>query len=915
MRLILGTAIASLYLSTSYVVGQGKEISATERTRQQAAQVSEQDRKFWAFAPLRKVTPPKPRDTAWAKNPIDLFVRAAQEQHGLDPSPTASPRTLYRRASFALTGLPPDPDAADKFKPSAWTDTIDSFLATPQFGERWARHWLDVARFAESHGFEQDYNRPHAYHYRDFVIQALNRDLPFNTFVEWQIAGDELAPEQPLAKLATGFLGAGVFPTQLTEKEFERARYDELDDMVATIGAGMLGLSIGCARCHDHKYDPIPSNDYYQLLASFSTTIRSEIDVQMDPQADQLARAKWDQERTDLQTRLALYERQELPAKLAQFLTSEASSQTIQSPGWQILKPKQFKSSGGATSKIQEDDSILVTGKNPQFDTYTVVLDAPTGPLTALRVEALPDASMIRKGPGRAVNGNFCLTNITVNAAPASGPGKHVAVSLANAKATFSQRGLPVTAVIDNNRTSGWAVDPQFGKPQAAVFEFAKPVHFTTGTRLTVTLDFRCNNGHNIGRPRFSVTDQPGSVPLKLTGPPPSIIAALKASNTTRTKAQSKALIKWFRERDPGWQKYNTQLQKYPAPASSVSKVMVCTEGQKPIKHHADGRGFPHFYKSVHFLKRGDTNLKGPVMEPGFLQILTRDASATKRWQQAPPDNAKTPHRRAAVARWLTDVEDGAGSLLARVIVNRIWHHHFGTGIVATPNDFGSQGARPSHPELLEWLATELIRSGWRLKPIHRLIMTSATYQQSDRPLESEKLTKVDQWFGRYRPRRLEGESLRDALLQVSGVLDPTMFGAGSLNEASNRRSIYFMIKRSKLVPVMVTFDLPEPLTSQGQRTTTTVAPQALLLMNSQHVRRYATAFAKRAAKATDPVVNAYRQALGRPPTNQEHRAAEAFLASQADSYRPTKRAAASALALTDFCQVLFGLNEFAYVH
>lgn len=929
MRLIALGSVVCLTLCASPLAAQA---GAAQRTGEAAAKVSPEDRQFWAFRPLAKITVPKPRDAGWARNPIDKFIRAAQERNGVHPSPMASPGTLYRRASFALTGLPPTPDAVDRFLASAasargskaWPDAVDALLASPRFGERWARHWLDVARFAESHGFEQDYNRPFAYHYRDFVIQAFNSDLPFDEFVRWQIAGDELAPGKPLAKLATGFLGAGVFPTQLTEKEFERARYDELDDMISTMGAGMLGLSIGCARCHDHKYDPIPSKDYYQLLATFSTTIRSEIDVQLDPAADQRATAIWNTEHAALVAERSRYERQELPRRLAEFLAKDANAKSPGKTGWQMLTPTRFQSTGGAKAETLEDCSVLVTGKNPRFDTYKVTLDSSSESLTALRIEALPDKSMRRRGPGRAGNGNFCLTNLTVTASPRNGSPKKrpqqakpasVKVRLASARATFSQRGLPVTAVIDTNRKSGWAVDPQFSKPHAAVFEFAAPVGFEGGTTLSIELEFRCNTGHNIGRPRFSVTEQPRPVTLELGGPSPAVEEALSAAPTTRTTAQIAVLMKWFRGRDPGWLSRDESVRKHQPAASSKRKVMVTSEGHKPMKHHADGRGFPHFYKDVHLLRRGDTSKKGAVMTPGFLQILVRDAAAPARWQKPAPSGARTSHRRAGVARWLTDVEDGAGALLARVIVNRLWHHHFGTGIVSTPNNFGAQGSPPTHPELLEWLATELIRGAWHLKPIHRLIMTSATYQQGDHRVDDVPLTKLDKWFGRYRPRRLEGESLRDALLQVAGMLDTRMFGPGSLDEKNNRRSVYFMIKRSKLVPMMVTFDLPEPLSSQGRRTTTTVAPQALLLMNSVHIRRYATAFAKRIGATADTITTAYREALGRPPGTAEHASAAEFLASQSTSYRQAGKPGPDQLALIDFCQVLFGLNEFAYVH
>ncbi len=252
-------------------------------TQRKAAGLTQADKNFWSFRPLNIVLPPSVRDPAWVRTPVDRFILAALERRGLRPNPIADRRTLIRRVAFDLTGLPPSPEEIDAFvhdpAPDAYLRLVDRLLASPDYGERFASHWMDVARFAESHGYEQDYDRPLAFHYRDFLIRAFNGDMPYDQLVHWQLAGDELAPDNPLAMAATGFVGAGAFPTQLTEAEFESARYNELDDMVATTGVAFLGLSVGCARCHDHKYDPIPSEDYYRMAAVFTTTIRSEIDV------------------------------------------------------------------------------------------------------------------------------------------------------------------------------------------------------------------------------------------------------------------------------------------------------------------------------------------------------------------------------------------------------------------------------------------------------------------------------------------------------------------------------------------------------------------------------------------------------------------------------------------------------------
>ena len=265
--------------------------AATAKAAPKTALAIEEARNYWAFRGLEPASPPpvSARNASWVRTPIDRFILAKLESKGLAPNPPAERATLIRRLSFDLIGLPPTPEEVDAFladnRPDAYERLVDRLLASPHYGERWARHWMDVARFAESHGYEQDYDRPFAYHYRDFLIKALNRDMPYDQFVRWQLAGDELAPDDPQAMAATGFLGAGAFPTQLTEAEFESARYNELDDMVATTGTAMLGLTIGCARCHDHKYDPIPSDDYYRLASVFTTAIRSEVDLVMEPGA------------------------------------------------------------------------------------------------------------------------------------------------------------------------------------------------------------------------------------------------------------------------------------------------------------------------------------------------------------------------------------------------------------------------------------------------------------------------------------------------------------------------------------------------------------------------------------------------------------------------------------------------------
>jgi hypothetical protein len=705
--------------------------------------VTDHDRGFWSFQPLRDVPIPVVENTQWCRTPIDHFILAAQEAAGLQPNGLASPRTLIRRATFDLLGLPAEPAAVETFAhgddPAAWGELVDQLLESHHYGERWARHWMDVARFAESHGYEQDYDRPHAYHYRDFLIQAFNGDMPFDQFLHWQLAGDELAPDDRLAMSATGFLGAGAFPTQLTEAEFESARYDELDDMVATTGVALLGLSVGCARCHDHKFDPISARDYYRMAATFTTTIRSEIELDNDPVANQRKQAAWDATLAERERQLREFETTTLPTLFSAWLES---------------------------------------------------LDA----------DAKPEA------PAMTIE-----------------PDVLVAISQVQAKA----------------------------KPDSKPYQKA---------------------------------------------------------------------IGWFATTVPQWNEINDAVKKHrdQKPELDVTTMMVASEGLPPMKHHADSRGFPHFYPETYHLMRGDVGQKQEAAVPGFLQVLMPADADPSAWQVASPrDEMRSSFRRATLANWMTDTQSGAGALVARVIVNRLWQYHFGRGLVATPNDFGVSGERPSHPELLEWLAHDLVTHGWQLKRLHRLIMTSSVYQQAAD--WDERRAAIDRENGllwRWTPRRLEAEAIRDSMLAVSGKLDPTMYGPGTLDQNMTRRSVYFFIKRSQLIPVMMLFDWPEHLVSIGNRSNTTVAPQALMFLNSLPGRAYASAFAERLpVESRERAIEAgYRLALARLPRPEEAALANNFLRQQEKLYRGQGVSAAAAAARIDFCQALLSMNEFIYI-
>lgn len=885
--------------------------------------VSDEDRKFWSFQPLAHAPIPQVKNAAWCRTAIDHFIVARLEEKGLTANPPIERRKLIRRAYFDLTGLPPTPDEVEAFvndsAADAYEKLIDRLLLSPHYGERWGRHWLDLARFAESHGYEQDYDRPTAYHYRDFVIQALNQDMPYDRFVKLQIAGDELEPENPLALMATGYLAAGTHATQITANQVEKERYDELDDMAATIGTSLLGITIGCARCHDHKFDPIPQQDYYRLVSTFTTTVRSDMELDLHPEAFRQAKAEFDRRHAPLTEALARFEKEQLPGRLEQWLKGDPK---VSVPQWLVLEPVSFVSEGGATLTRQDDGSYLASGTNAASDTYTFVAHTPLTGITAIRLEALADASLVKMGPGRAANGNFALSDFRLTVAPQDKTSPPIPVKLINPAATFEQAGLPIAAALDDNKTSGWAVDPQFGKNHAARFELAAPVGFEGGSVLTFTLKFETNTGHSIGRPRLSVSTAPAPVAFDAEHGPASLAVVHKVLLTPaaqRTETQNAALLQWYRTTDAELRALNQPVQEHlkQLPKPQLTKVLVSSEGVPAIRLHTQGGDF---FEKTFFLKRGDLNQKQGEATPGFLQVLMPAAGQETRWQETPPAGWRTSYRRRSLANWLTDPKAGAGQLLARVIVNRLWQHHLGRGIVATPSDFGAQGEAPTHPELLDWLAAELIQQGWRLKAIHKLILMSAVYMQGDGfDAARNAIDPHNLLLWRRSPKRLEGEAIRDAMLAVSGMLDETMFGPGSLDEGHRRRSVYFTIKRSQLIPILMLFDAPDSLQSMGSRSSTTIAPQALAMMNNVHIQRYARTFGARLLSKpmespAAAVQAGYRMALGRPPGDDELADTVTFIQQQSESYRAAGKPNPLELALGDFCQALMCLNEFVFV-
>jgi mono/diheme cytochrome c family protein len=745
--------------------------------------VTDDDRKHWAFRPLARVEPPAVADPGLARTPIDCFILAGLAARGLTPAAPATRQRLIRRVTFDLTGLPPTPEDVEAFvaaadPEAAYETLVDRLLASPRYGERWGQHWLDVARYADSAGYESDADRPTAYHYRDFVIRALNADLPFDTFVRRQLAGDEYAPDDPRALAATGFLTAGPsadLPDNLLEEERLRQRYIELDDVVSTTGSALFGMTVACARCHDHKFDPIPARDYYRLMAALNSGDRAEVPLAPRAEVDRYRRAKaeWDGERTAAE------------ARLKEWLDG------------------QKKALGPAVRRGKIDK-----------------LSVPDAAKARLRDQ--PDSAEAK--------------------ALAKKHEKALAVADADWRAAMDVAARHRWDELAGELASVRKREPQ-GPPTALGF-------------------------HDLG----------------------------------------------------------------PTPAASW------------------------------LFHRGDFHDKGTPVEAGFLTVLTHDKSPAdyRAEARAAGPRTDTTYQRRALAAWATDPDHGAGPLLARVIVNRVWQHHIGEGLVRTPNDFGTRGERPTHPELLEWLAADFVAHGWKLKRLHRMIVLSSAYRQStnaefgtrnadrDSAPHSEfrdprSIDPDNRLLGRMRPRRLEAEALRDAMLAVGGTLNTEMFGravkppipadamvARNLKDpypknvadgpVVHRRSVYLFHKRVVPVPLLQAFDAPDAQQCTGRRDVTTVAPQALALLNDPFVRARAADFAARLVTEArdDPgrqVDRAYRLAFSRPPTIAERDAGVEFLARQThDRSARDPKADARRLALTDYCQALFGLNEFVYV-
>ena len=730
-----------------------------------AGSAGKQDETWWAFQPPVRRPSPTVGDADWAENPIDAFVYARLEEAGIEPAPEADKRTLIRRAYLDLHGLPPTPAAVEAFladdSPDAFAKVVDQLLDSPRYGERWGRHWLDVARYADSGGYEHDFDFPYAWRYRDYVIDAFNQDKPFDRFIVEQLAGDELQDWSNETLIATGFYRVGA-RVLYREKDNPNYRYEYLDDMIATTGRAFLGLSVECARCHDHKFDPIQQKDYYRMMAVFFPYIRYDYPL---AGADVVAAHE---------------------AKTAEI---EARTQPLEDRIRAIEQPYRDAAWERKVRTFPEDIQLAL---------------------------GTPEEE---RSPGQALLAQQVLT---------IGPG------------SFR--------------------DDMSDADKAQVRELRAEIK-----KLEADL-------------------------------PPALARAMGVRDGDYRSAPDGA----GDEVQPGKGDRETFADAGPWTPQSQSDY------RPPV---------------AHFLPNADYRNKGEPIEPGLIETLARPGS----FNPTPPDNGRvSTGRRLALAEWIASADN---PLTARVAANRVWQHHFGRGIVLTPSNFGKMGERPTHPELLDWLATELVREGWSLKSLHRRVMLSRTYRMASTYGSAEGLRAdpENRLLWRYPTWRLEAEAIRDSILATAGSLnleaggepffppipqsvrDSFLKGRWTMTDegpATWRRSIYSYWKRGLRYPMFEVLDQPNMNVSCEARTTTTVPTQALTLLNNEFVLIQARRFAERVAHEAgdDPaaqVHKAYAIALSRPPSETEMRANLAFLAER---------------SLTDLCDVLLNLNESVYV-
>ncbi len=908
-------------------------------------------REHWSFVAPTRPTRPVVKHASWPKNEIDHFILSKLEREGLAPSPAADRVTLIRRVTLDLTGLPPTLAEVDAFvadtSPQAYEIVVDRLLQSRRFGERMAVDWLDAARFADTHGFHIDSGRDMT-RWRDWVIEAYNSNLPFDQFTIQQLAGDLLpeaaSPEQTISqRIASGFnrnhminFEGGAIPA-----EYHNAY---IVDRVSTTSTVWLGLSVACAQCHDHKYDPITQRDFYSLYAFFHNVPENGLDGSKGNAAPLLKTPSVEQQAklNELRAGIASLEKQ-LAATGPELVEAqrlwETAAKSEQPVAWTTLKPESLHAAGGSTLKMLEVGTITATEANPATETYTIV--APVeGTITAVRLEVLPDDSLAGKGPGRSINGNFVMTSVTVGLGPSDDRRKPRPQKIERASADFSQETYPIAHAIDANDRTGWAIHPEVGQPHHAIFELSEPIRLRgEPAPLTITLAFNSTFAqHQPGRFRLSITS--AANPHDKPSLPANITSILNA--TDRTEAQQQELAKYFREEVQGKKLSETiaaRKKDVDEFERTIPTTMVMQEMATP--------------RDTFILLRGQYDKQGDKVTAATLSFL-------------PPLAEGLPANRLGLAKWLVDERH---PLTSRVIVNRYWQMLFGLGLVKTSEDFGSQGEQPSHPELLDWLAVEFrgetraesretranpstgvspsppsgsrlssldSRLPWDTKHLIRLLVTSATYCQASRVTPDLRgRDPENRWLARGSRFRLQAEFVRDQALAISGLLDPRIGGAsvspyqpvGIWEELASRqdgyqwtaqsykqstgadlyrRTMYTFWKRTAPPPTLATFDAPDRETCTVRRARTNTPLQALILLNDPTYVEASRKFAERilqegGSSLDERLTFAFRHVVARKPSPRERTLLKQLVTEQLADYATRGDKAEALLKVGEF--------------
>ena len=847
----------------------------------------------WAFQPPVRPQLPDVKLESWVRNQIDRFVLARLEADEMAPSPEADRVSLIRRLYLDLVGLPPSIEEVNAYladrSPDAYNNVVESLLRSPHYGERWGRFWLDAARYADSDGYEKDKSRQ-VWFYRDWVVDALNRDLPYDQFIIQQLAGDLLPNATQDEIVATGFLRNSMINEE-GGVDPEQFRMEAMFDRMDAIGKSILGLTIQCAQCHDHKYDPLSQNEYYQLFAYLNND--HEANVVVYTPEEQMQRARLFREMNQLEHDL----RHAHPDWRADMRAWEEQVQRDQVE-WTTIQPRVLEiSTGGQRYLPQEDGSILALGYAPTKHTVELNMRVDGQDITAIQLELLTDPDLPLGGPGRSVKGTAALTEFELAVASLKEPHKKTKVKLKSATADFNPPEQPLESIyddrsgkrrvtgpvefaIDGNPETAWGTDAGPGRrnqPRKAVFVPESPIRCRDGANVTIYLSQQHggwnsddNQNHNLGKFRISITDADNAVADPL---PVAVRKILAIEFDERTDEQVSAVFRFWRTTVPVWEDVNQRI---------VRLWEQHPEGSSQLVLQARPQD-----RMTHVLQRGD-----------FLQPVKSVSADTPAFLHRPsknPSETVSPGR-LSFARWIVDRQSPT---VARSIVNRVWQNYFGLGLVVTSEDLGTRCEPPSHPHLLDWLAVEFMDQEWSLKQLHRLIVNSATYRQTSRI--SPALYRQDPYnrlLARGPRFRVDAEVVRDIALAASGLLNPQIGGssvypplpafmlqppvsygpkvwAESTGPERFRRSLYTFRYRSVPYPALEVFDAPNGDFSCVRRSRSNTPLQALTTLNEPVFLECAQALALRSMKEGGDddrarITYAFRRCLSRMPRAEE---------------------------------------------